>query len=197
MNDPFEPQQETPSEEIAQDESPVDPEDGVSDLAAVEGITLDEAASPVPAEEYPVAETADQAGEDGVVEAETVPEEIVPAETAAAATGARLAWWPFLLLVGSWVALAGAAAYVLTRNTELPAFEHEYYPAIVLAGVVLTLLGPVLAVLTWAVSPKEGERGGPFVTSIMRASVVTLFGVLMWWGVLVAVDALRLGLIKL
>ena len=71
---------------------------------------------------------------------------------------------------------------------------------IVLAGLVLTLLGPILGVITWLIVRRSApvlERSGLFATSIVRASLVSFFGVLSWWGVLVAIDALRLGLVRI
>lgn len=197
----------TAVESLQLDESsePTSEHDMAADAASIaseEPAGIMQPAEAVEAEEVAEAAEAVEETAEAPAVAEVVEEaaDVAPAQSddlAAGEVAPKLAWWPFLILVGLWIALAGAAAYVLTRASDVPAYQHEYYPAIVLAGVVLTLLGPVLAVITWAASPKEGERGGFFVTSIVRAAAVTLFGVLAWWGVLVAVDALRLGLIRL
>lgn len=212
MHDSLEPAQETPAEENLPDEYIAQDGDG-PELEAVAHMTFSEPEpegdiAPEPAPEpaaEPEPEPAAEPEPEPEPAAEPAPEIAPPVIDAAvittgdtpSAVAVRVAWWPFLLLVGFWVALAAAAAYILTRTTDVPAFQHEYYPFIVLAGVVLTALGPVLAIITWALSPKDGERGGLFITSFVRAAAITLFGVLMWWGVLVAVDALRLGLIRL
>ncbi|MHB9004515.1 MAG: hypothetical protein ACYC6C_10715 [Coriobacteriia bacterium] len=200
MHDQLEPEQEIPAEENLPDEYAAR-EGAGPEVEAVEHMTLSESGSSEDAEAdvepAPVPEPAAEPESAAEIEPEVVEAAVITTGDMPAGNAARVAWWPFLLLVGSWVALAGTAAYVLTRTSDVPAFRHEYYPFIVLAGVVLTALGPVLAIIAWVLSPKDSERGGQFITSFVRAAAITLFGVLMWWGVLVAVDAFRLGLIRL
>ncbi|PKQ10070.1 MAG: hypothetical protein CVT69_01615 [Actinobacteria bacterium HGW-Actinobacteria-9] len=218
MQDPFQPQQETSAEENFADEHQVG--EGTTDLAPVESMTFEAALDPAPTADEPEPEAtpvADGPVQDPEPVPDTEPAVSLPADAEVSASsptavteaavittgdmsvglGARVAWWPFLVLVALWVSLAAVAAYLLTQTSAVPAFENEYYPFIVLAGVVLTASGPVLAVVSWAISPSATDRAGMFVTSLVRAAAITLFGVLMWWGVLVAVDALRLGLIRL
>lgn len=126
--------------------------------------------------------------------------ELEPDPQALSVSVPRVPWWPFTMLIVLWIALSGTAAYLLTRASDVPAYEQQWYPIIVVAGIVLTALGPVIGVATWAVIRNEGsghDGGGLFAHSILRAAVITLLGVVAWWGILVAVDALRLGLIAI
>lgn len=107
--------------------------------------------------------------------------------------------WPFWTLAGVWFALCAGAAYVLTRDPAMPSLRQDAYTFVVAAGLALTVLGPIAAVVVWLFarsSADEGSRSGMFATSLMRAALVTFFGVIAWTGVLVVVDALRLGLIR-
>lgn len=109
------------------------------------------------------------------------------------------AGWPFLVYLAAWVALAVTTAVVLTSpDAAAVPIEDRRYPALLLAGITLVAFGPVLVAVTWVeafVRSEKGCRGGLLTTALVRGASATLFGVIVWWGSLVLVDALRLGLI--
>lgn len=110
-----------------------------------------------------------------------------------------ISWWPYLLYLAAWIALVVATVVLLTgEQADIPSVRQDAYPFLVLAGLLLTLLGPLLSVtiwvFVWARTPKA-HRGGLFTTAFLRGAILTFAGVLLWWGALVTVDALRLGLI--
>lgn len=149
----------------------------------------------------------DSLDEEAPLEPAAVEEPPAEEPVAAAATGlvpeieprrARIPAWPFWSHAALWVAFVGFAAYSLVQQPDVPTFRNEIYPLVVLGGVVLTVLGPLLAMWVWFavwLKAPEGERGGLLSSALLRGSAITLFGVLAWWGMLVVVDALRLGLI--
>jgi len=107
--------------------------------------------------------------------------------------------WPFWTLAGAWLALCAGAAYALTRDPAMPTLRQDVYTFVVAAGLALTILGPIIAVVVWLFARSgagEDRPAGMFATSLMRAAIVTFCGVVAWTGVLILVDALRLGLIR-
>jgi len=104
--------------------------------------------------------------------------------------------WPFVVYDAIWAAFAG---YLVWRFQTLPVstalFDAAIYPYAVLGGVVLTLAGPIVILAVWIASwGKPGStKGGLFISSLLRGSIATLLGVLMWWGALMVLDQLRLG----
>jgi len=69
------------------------------------------------------------------------------------------------------------------------------YGMSILAGLVLTVIGPFLAIGVWLASwiSRPGARGGLFSRSLIIGAVTTLAGVALWLVALGAVDMLRLG----
>lgn len=141
--------------------------------------------------------------------AATAEEPIARVDTAAAAgiddtpgapvTKGRVPWWPFVIYLVAWIALIGAAFYLISYQPEaIPTFQQDNYPYILLGGLVLTVLGPLLALtvwfVTWLRTPK-GTRGGLLTSALLKGALVTCFGVLAWWGSIAVLDALRLGMI--
>jgi hypothetical protein len=103
--------------------------------------------------------------------------------------------WPFVAYLGLWLAFAGVVAWQLL---ELPvgvaAYEASVYPLIVYGGLALTLVGPLVILGTWLFArTRSDERKGLFSAVLLRGSIVTLIGVIVWWGALIAVDYVRLG----
>ncbi len=196
------------SEESAPAESPAESPAEPADALAVEPAVAPAVDEPAPLEELPEldaqeaaqptpeaepAQTEPEAVE-GLAATEPPGEEPVPEPRAT-----RVAWWPFIAIGVLWIGLA-ATAYLLLTSTQaqLPAFRQDAYPYLVLAGLVLTLLGPLIALATWLFAwfkAKKPERGGMLTTALVRGAIVTFLGVVVWWGVLVLVDALRLGLV--
>lgn len=216
-----EPQAEEPEIEPQAEEAVEAEAEPESDHDALEEIAESLSGEPEAAEAAE-AEPQDTAEADTVVESEIEPQETAEpsADSEAAvepATASDLAdvvvspelvpeklrspipWWPFWALTFVWIALCGAAAYFLTRDPSMPSLRQEAYTFVVAAGLALTVLGPLLAIVVWAFSrrgvPAE-RRPGMFVTSLLRAAVITFLGVVAWTGTLIFVDALRLGLIR-
>ncbi len=110
-----------------------------------------------------------------------------------------VAWWPFLVYLAMWAALVATSVYLLAGlEPVVTALENPAYPALLLSAVALTALGPLLAVVTWAVAwfaSSAGCRGGLLTVALVRGAAATLFGVLAWWVTLVLVDAIRLGVL--
>jgi len=177
--------------------------------AAAEGL-------PAAAEEPPVVDASGQAtGEEAAVlpdasgQVQTQAEADTPQQTQSIDTALpdvapgprapRVPWWPFVIYLAAWVGLVAASILALSYEAEaLPAIQQEPYPYLILGGLVLTVLGPVSAITVWLVVWKragKGRRAGLLTSALVRGAGVTLVGVLMWWGTLVAVDALRLGLV--
>lgn len=108
----------------------------------------------------------------------------------------EVSWWPFLAYLGLWLIFAGV---VIWRFYDLPAGQAVYdsplYPVSVYGGVALTIVGPLLAMATWVAAwgAPGSSKWGQFVSALVKASVVTLGGVTLWWIALVIVDQLRLG----
>ncbi|MDP2234511.1 MAG: hypothetical protein Q8K89_12805 [Actinomycetota bacterium] len=152
-------------------------------------------AEPAPeAEAEAEAEPEPQAEPEAAIEPEPEPE-----EPALQKPRSLVPWWPFWLLTVAWVALCGSAAYFLTRDPLLSPLRQESYLFVVAAGLALTVMGPVLAIVVWATSRAgvaEQGRQGMFVSSLIRSATITFVGVLAWIGTLILVDALRLGLIR-
>jgi len=155
-----------------------------------------EAAQGVPAQDAEL--DAAQAPSDLEGEAPEAAEEAeAPEEPQVRAT--RVAWWPFLAYGVLWIGLAATSYVLLTGSqADLPAFRQDSYQYLVLAGLVLTVLGPLVTLAVWLFAwfkADKGERGGMLTTALVRGAVATFLGVVVWWGVLVLVDALRLGLV--
>jgi len=105
------------------------------------------------------------------------------------------AWWPFIVLAVLWLAFAGTLGWLMySAPAGVPSVEVAYYQYTILAGIALTLFGPLLAVVLFFNGRDTVEpRTGFFATLLLRASLVTLAGVVVWWIVLIGADAYRLG----
>lgn len=117
-------------------------------------------------------------------------------------TRSRVVWWPFATYLGLWVGLVVGTVYLLAYGpqADTPAVAQDAYGLLLLAGLIMTILGPLLAMITWFVvwlRCEKGARNGLFTIAFVRGSILTFAGVILWYGALVAVDAIRLGLIKL
>jgi hypothetical protein len=176
-----------PEDAAEHEEQPV--EEPLTEEPLLEEQPVEQPAEAPPAEEpAPIEEPP--AGEPEPAEA------TLPVEAAVVTSPARIPWWPIILYALLWVTLASATVWQLTLDREVVPVAHEYYPLILLGGLILTLLGPFLGivvwVLVWRTAPVE-YRGGLLTTALLRSSAVTLFGVAGWWAALVLVDAWRLG----
>ncbi|MBN2404893.1 MAG: hypothetical protein JXE06_04875 [Coriobacteriia bacterium] len=141
-----------------------------------------------PQESAPVDEAVPETGRvvaDGSVEALAVEEAV------------GISWTPFMAYLALWVVLC-VAAVVLLRPAALDGgarWVPEYLYA-VYAGLGMTALGPVLALVVWLVvraRREEDGRRGLFVSALVKGAVVTFTGVLLWIVALYILDALAMG----
>ncbi len=148
----------------------------------------EEPAAQMPEEEAPAeaAETAD------------VVEEVLSSEPVAPASRVRpVPWWPFIVLLVLWLALAGGAVALL-RDAAV-AGEARWtreYDLVITMGVVLTGLGPLMSLGVWLIArirAEVGARAGLLVSALLRGATVTTLGVALWVGALVVLDLLSNG----
>ena len=115
----------------------------------------------------------------------------------AGSDGVRIPIWPFLAYVAVWVAGAGGAGWLLCQTASgIPIFSTRTYEMTVIAGLGLTVMGPLLALVVWvalALRTRGTSRAGLFTRTLLRGAVATLCGVALWWTMLLIVDTLRLG----
>lgn len=116
-------------------------------------------------------------------------------EEAVAAAPHKVASWPFLAYLAIWAVFAGLTAWQLVQlPAATPTVEAPVYPYTVLAGMVLTSAGPALVLMVWLGSLNGSSgKGARFVDALLKGSVATVVGVMLWWASLVALDVLRLG----
>jgi hypothetical protein len=104
--------------------------------------------------------------------------------------------WPFLVYIGLWIVFAGLFVW---QALQVPAgtalYELNLYGLSILVGLILTALGPLLAIGVWLACwlARPGARSGLFSRSLIIGAVTTLAGVALWLMALGAVDMLRLG----
>ena len=105
--------------------------------------------------------------------------------------------WPFLVYFALWVIFAGLLVWqFIQAPAGTPIYELQVYGISILAGMVLTAIGPLLAVAVWLavwLGRPRGYRAGLFSRSLIIGAVTTLAGVTLWLIALGAVDMLRLG----
>jgi hypothetical protein len=104
--------------------------------------------------------------------------------------------WPFLIYFALWVIFAGLLVWQsLQAPSGTPIYELNLYGMSILAGLILTAIGPVLAIGVWFVSwlSRPGARSGLFSRCLIIGALTTLGGVALWLIALGAVDMLRLG----
>lgn len=111
----------------------------------------------------------------------------------------KVPWWPFLVLLATWLGVVTGSFFTLSyESAAAPLIQQEAYPYVILAGLVLAILGPIVSLTVWFIMwlrAGKGHREGLLTVSLVRGAGVTLLGVLAWWGTIVALDAMRLGLI--
>jgi hypothetical protein len=186
----------------------VDPE-----IAALQAELEAEGEGTTPAAEDSAVEPAvDEAPEVEVAEAEAEVEPVAPTQPAVVAeeqaavqdsTGmalpddrAGIPLWPYLVYIGLWVVFAGLFVW---QSMQVPAgtplYELNLYGLSIVVGLILTALGPLLAIGVWLACwlARPGARRGLFSRSLIIGAVATLAGVALWLIALGAVDMLRLG----
>jgi hypothetical protein len=200
---------ETPE---SMDVETVDPE-----IAALQAELEAEGQEATPVAEQPASLAADDSVVDAAPEAEVVVAEpaVEPAGSTQAADvadeqaavedtkeialpddRAGIPVWPFLVYVGLWVVFAGLFVWQsLLVPAGTPLYELNLYGLSILVGLILTALGPLLAIGVWLACwlARPGARRGLFSRSLIIGAVSTLAGVAVWLIALGAVDMLRLG----
>lgn len=162
------------------------------------------AAAPAEAEGAPAGDTAadselDRAIADlgeapGAAVAPAAPDEVIAAVDDG--RNESVSSWPFGVYVGAWVAFA---AFILWRFFEVPAdtalYEVDIYRWVVVAGVALTVLGPLLSVAVWAMALRrpDARSGALFVSALVKGALATFAGVSIWWASLLVLDQVRIG----
>jgi hypothetical protein len=91
----------------------------------------------------------------------------------------------------------GATGWLFSQaSAEGTVYGSRQYAYMVFGGLILTLMGPALALLVWLVawlSAEGGRRTGLLSAALARGALVTFIGVVLWWGMLALVDSARLG----
>lgn len=181
-----------------------EPIEAAAETVAEPAAEPDVAASPTPAAEPGVA--ADPAPEAAAQATAEITPAAAPGEQASPQEPAQPAFfpedrravpiWPFLVYFGLWVVFAGLLVWQFMETPAgVPLYDRALYGPSILAGLVLTALGPLLAIGVWFVVwlARPGARSGLFSRSLILGAVVTLVGVALWLVALGAVDMLRLG----
>ncbi len=165
------------------------PAEETAEPVAAGAVEAEEAAEPETAE-APVAETAPVAVHEIDGESADSKQMALPDDRA----GVPL--WPFLVYFGLWVVFAGLLIWQFMQTPAgTPVYEVGMYGASILAGLVLTVLGPLVAIAVWIFAwlSRPGARAGLFSRSLIIGAVTTLAGVALWLIALGAIDMLRLG----
>lgn len=104
---------------------------------------------------------------------------------------------PYFVYVGVWLVFTIAMVVVLRDAAVAKQLDTEpAYPLFVLGGLVLTVLGPILSVVLWFIkrrSAEQDERVGLFASAILRGSLATFAGVVLWMIGLLALNYLKTG----
>ena len=144
-----------------------------------------------------VAIEASLAAEDATNFAADAGDSLIAQTPQQAGTNPSVPWWPFLLYLAVWIGSALAAGWQLAHAAGGGIlYGSVQYAYTVIAGLLLTLFGPAVTFLVWLVSwlsAKRGQRSGLLSSALVRGGLVTFAGVALWWGMLVFVDATRLG----
>jgi hypothetical protein len=105
--------------------------------------------------------------------------------------------WPFLVYFALWVVFTGLLVWqLLVVPVGTPIYELDIYGLSILAGLILTAMGPLLAIGVWLAvwsGRPHGQRAGLFGRSLILGALATLAGVALWLVALGSVDMLRLG----
>jgi hypothetical protein len=153
----------------------------------------------------PEAEAAEEIAATGVPEgadddADAV-EALLDAEKAAGllkpvSTGRQLST-PFFIYDGVWLLFSIAMVAVLAGPAQAGTLDTApSYPVFVFAGLALTAIGPLLALIMWGVRRSrvaKRERTGLLAVALLRGSLATFGGVVLWWIALIALNYIRTG----
>lgn len=104
---------------------------------------------------------------------------------------------PFFIYDAVWFVFAVTMVLVLRGSALAGTLDaSSVYAAFVIIGLVLTIAGPVLALVLWYLKrsrTEEDERSGLFASAMLRGALATFAGVAMWWLARVVLDYFRTG----
>lgn len=104
---------------------------------------------------------------------------------------------PFLIYLGVWLVFAVAMVLVLRNAAIAGTLDRSFeYPVFVLVGLVLTVVGPLLAIVAWLLVRSRTDadsRRGLLAVALLRGSLATFGGVVLWWAARVLLDYFRTG----
>ncbi len=104
---------------------------------------------------------------------------------------------PFFVYDGVWLVFAIAMVVALRDAAVAGTLDTApAYPMFVLLALILTVLGPLLAVFLWWLRRSQAtkaERTGLLASALLRGALATFAGVAMWTIARVVLDYLRTG----
>jgi hypothetical protein len=178
----------------------------------VEGPTNDPAVAEEPPVEAPVEEVAVEEGlpddisalvqsldadTDMRAEATTASWGELGAIAGSAAEPGTVPTWPFIVYIAVWVVFAALGVWQFSQVPSGQAvYESPLYPVSLLVGIAMLVAGPLLVLAVWLVSATRsvpGARGRALLSSLIKGAVATFGGAVLWWAMLMIVDAVRLG----
>ena len=118
------------------------------------------------------------------------------ADIGAPADRAGVPLWPFLVYLAIWLVFSGVLVWQsLMAPTGTPIYEIVVYRYSILVGLILTAIGPLLAIGVWLAvwTNHPSSRKGLFSRSFIIGAVTTMAGVLVWLVALGILDTMRLG----
>ena len=187
-----------PAEDVALQAS--DPEPSDPEIVALQADLEAESSTPDPAVSEAAEETESAESLDDIAPGTVVGEQEAfeyAKDIAIPNDRAGVPVWPFMVYLALWVIFAGLLIWqFLAAPAGTPIYELTIYGPSILGGLVLTALGPLVALAVWLVvwlSRPRGARAGLFSRSLIIGAVTTLAGVALWLIALGAVDMLRLG----
>lgn len=104
--------------------------------------------------------------------------------------------WPFVVYDLVWVGFAAVLTWqFLALPPDAAVYASALYEWTLYVGIALTLCGPLLILLVWALARggEEGRGKELLVSTLAVGAIATLLGVFSWWTALLVVDYVRLG----
>jgi len=185
-------------EEIVEESSVVDDIDEPAtgdDVAAEPSAEQDEVETP---EEQDDAEAAVTEAEPTEAEPAPAPApEPGPIEALAIEEPRGISWTPFLVYLAVWIVLCvGVVVSLRPAALDGGARWAPEYLYVIYAGIGMTVAGPLLSLVAWLFTSarrEKGHRHGLFAAALVKGSVVTFTGALLWFISLYVLDMLASG----
>ncbi|MDZ4655191.1 MAG: hypothetical protein U1F44_04890 [Coriobacteriia bacterium] len=121
-----------------------------------------------------------------------LPTQVGPIEAIAIEEPCGISWTPFLAYLAVWVVLC-VSAVVLLRPAALDGGARwaPEYLYVAYAGIGMTAAGPLLSLVVWIavrVRRERNARRGLFTSALVKGSVVTFTGAILWIVALYVLD---------